>query len=145
MQANANITLANPGCPYCGTVQDPPPQRKRKCRDCGEIIHTYTEARKRYLITAQEAERRQRRQQAALRRSFNENRRRDLLRMQRVGIRRVKVLTSRDGRVCDYCRALEGKTFKVADALLRDPLSGKRCDGELCRCTYVAVVPGVTP
>lgn len=26
-------------CPYCGAIQDPPPQRKRKCRDCGQTIH----------------------------------------------------------------------------------------------------------
>ena len=58
------ITLEDPACPYCGAVQDPPPQRRRKCRDCGETIHTRTdqEARKRYLITASEADRLHRQQ-----------------------------------------------------------------------------------
>ena len=51
------ITLASPACPYCGAIQDPPPQRRKKCKDCGEVIHTWTdrEARKKYLLTEQEA------------------------------------------------------------------------------------------
>ena len=59
-----SITLDDPACPYCGAVQDPPPQRRRKCRDCGETIHTRTdqETRKRYLITATEADRLHRQQ-----------------------------------------------------------------------------------
>ena len=39
------ITLDDPACPYCGAVQDYPPQRQRKggsCRDGGETIHTRT-------------------------------------------------------------------------------------------------------
>ena len=53
------ITLSNPACPYCGVIQEPPPTRRRKCRDCGEIIHVRTdrEERKKYLLTAEEAER----------------------------------------------------------------------------------------
>ena len=51
------ITLDSAACPYCSEVQDPPPQRRRKCRDCGKVIHTRTdyEARKRYLLTEREA------------------------------------------------------------------------------------------
>ena len=54
------ITLSSPGCPYCGVIQEPPPMRQRKCRDCGQVIHVRTdmEDRKRYLLTAEEAERR---------------------------------------------------------------------------------------
>ena len=34
--------------------------RRRKCRDCGQIVHVRTdrEERKKYLLTAEEAERR---------------------------------------------------------------------------------------
>ena len=54
------ITLSSPACPYCGVIQEPPPARRRKCRDCGETIHVRTdrEERKKYLLTAEEAERR---------------------------------------------------------------------------------------
>ena len=54
------ITLSSPACPYCGVIQEPPPARRRKCRDCGQIIHVRTdrEERKKYLLTAEEAERR---------------------------------------------------------------------------------------
>ena len=54
------ITLSSPACPYCGVIQEPPPMRRRKCRDCGQIIHVRTdrEERKKYLLTAEEAERR---------------------------------------------------------------------------------------
>ena len=52
------IVLVDPACPYCRVIQDPPPQRRKKCRDCGQVIHTHTdpEARKRYLLTAEESE-----------------------------------------------------------------------------------------
>ncbi len=51
------ITHANTVCPYCGETQDPPPQRRKKCNDCGQVIHTWTdrEARKKYLLTEQQA------------------------------------------------------------------------------------------
>ena len=55
-------------CPYCGIPQDPPPQRRRKCRDCGETIHTWTDQEKRirYFLTAEEAVAREAAQRAAL-------------------------------------------------------------------------------
>ena len=54
------INLSSPACPYCGVIQEPPPMRRRKCRDCGQIIHVRTdrEERKKYLLTAGEAEHR---------------------------------------------------------------------------------------
>ena len=54
------ITLSSPACPYCGVIQEPSPTRRRKCRDCGQIIHVRTDRqeRKRYLLTAAEAEHR---------------------------------------------------------------------------------------
>lgn len=47
----------NPECPYCGIVQDPPPQRKRKCRDCGQTIYIQREGDYRTLITEQDHDR----------------------------------------------------------------------------------------
>ena len=54
------ITLSSPACPYCGVIKEPPPTRRQKCRDCGQIIHVRTDRqeRKKYLLTAEEAEHR---------------------------------------------------------------------------------------
>ena len=50
------ITLVSPACPYCGTIQEPPPQRRRRCRDCGETIYPKTDRqRKRHLLTKTQA------------------------------------------------------------------------------------------
>ena len=51
------ITLDSPVCPYCGVIQNPPPSRRRKCRDCGEVIHARTDRknRRKYLLTAEQA------------------------------------------------------------------------------------------
>ena len=56
------IALVSPACPYCGTVQEPPPQRRRKCRDCGQVIYIQTDQieRKRYLLTKKQADRAER-------------------------------------------------------------------------------------
>ena len=53
------ITLSSPACPYCGVIQEPPPMRRRKCRDCGQVIHVRTDRdeRKKYLLTAEQANR----------------------------------------------------------------------------------------
>ena len=50
------IELVSPACPYCEVIQDPPPQRRRRCRDCGETIYTktYRESGRKHLLTAEE-------------------------------------------------------------------------------------------
>ena len=50
------IVLDNAACPYCGVVQEPPPTRRKRCRDCKETIYTWTdqETRRKYLLTRQE-------------------------------------------------------------------------------------------
>ena len=51
------ITLADAACPYCGVIQELPPQRRKKCRDCGEVIFPKTDhaTRIRYLLTRSDA------------------------------------------------------------------------------------------
>ena len=53
------IALADTACPYCGVIQEPPPQRRKKCIDCGEVIFPKTdhETRIRYLLTRTDANR----------------------------------------------------------------------------------------
>ena len=65
--ASPPITLENAACPYCGVIQEPPPQRRRKCKDCGEIIHIHTDraAATKYLLTETQAKRVERQQQDA--------------------------------------------------------------------------------
>ena len=62
LKATSPIELVSPACPYCGVVQVPPPQRRKKCRDCGETICIWTdhENRKKCLVTAKEAEKKSR-------------------------------------------------------------------------------------
>ena len=61
------MSPASDACPYCGKAQSPPPQRRRKCRDCGRLIYVRTDRRtgKRRLLTESQAEDIQRRESAA--------------------------------------------------------------------------------
>ena len=51
-----SIVLDNAACPYCGALQEPPPTRRKRCRDCKKTIYTWTdqESRRKYLLTQQE-------------------------------------------------------------------------------------------
>ena len=53
----APATLVSPACPSCGVIQEPPPKRKKKCKDCGQFIYVRTQwsNRKRYLMTEDQA------------------------------------------------------------------------------------------
>ena len=58
-KATGPIELVSAACPYCGVIQEPPPQRRKRCRDCGETIHVHSDRseRKKYLLTANDLER----------------------------------------------------------------------------------------
>ena len=125
-------------CPYCGEIQDPPPKRKKKCRDCGRIIRPVKRGGRRQLLTEDAyAQLIRRDNRAHARRNVNA-RRADLRRMHSIGIDRVEVHTCNDERVCAHCRSLHGRVFDTQDVLRRDPLS--RCESEYCRSIYVAVI-----
>ena len=57
-----------------------------------------------------------------------------LLRMRVLGIKRVRISTCQDERVCRACRKLEGKVFKIRR---RMPLPA--CSQ--CRCGYSPLIP----
>ena len=50
------IVLDSPACPYCGIIQEPPPTRRRRCRDCKETIFTWTDqqSRRKFLLTQED-------------------------------------------------------------------------------------------
>ena len=53
--------IIDPKCPYCGMIQNPPPTRKRKCRDCGATIRLLQiGGNKKRLITEGDFEHRER-------------------------------------------------------------------------------------
>ena len=52
--------------------------------------------------------------------------------MRSVGITHARILTCQDERVCDACRALEGKVVRLKGRL---PLPACRD----CRCIYLAI------
>jgi hypothetical protein len=123
--------------------QDPPPQRKRKCRDCGQAIHIHREGDRKTLITEQQYERNLREARKRHQREVKSGFRRELREMQKLDIDQVEVLTCGDERVCVGCRALEGRRFSVADALESMPLPDDQC--EMCRCVYIAVFDSSGP
>ena len=67
----------------------------------------------------------------------------DLRGKQKVGVAQVEVLSSGDERVCDGCRAVDGKKFALSDAFDSMPLPGDGC--EMCRCVYISVFGGGGP
>ncbi len=61
-----------------------------------------------------------------------------LLELKKQGIvKKVKILTARDDRTCEKCRALEGMAFTIDEAIGKMPLPVK-CNNEegWCRCVY---------
>ena len=160
-------------CPYCGAIQDPPPQRKKKCKDCGQPIHVKKRGDgRKHLLTekeAQELARKQResqwkelsrqietasragdwqtlaqayRGQASILRIEGRNSasvekeaiRCELRSFQQTRIKKVRVLTSQDERVCQHCQPLEGEIFGVKTALKKMPIPPEHCPN--CRCIY---------
>ena len=77
----------NPECPYCGVVQDPPAQRKRKCHDCGQPIHIHREGDRRTLITEQQYEKNLREARKRHQREVKSGFRRELREMQNLALR----------------------------------------------------------
>ena len=140
-QASGPIELASAACPYCGVVQDPPPQRRKKCRDCGEVIHTRTDRveRKRYLLTADEAERRKR----EWRETGQGYVQHSLERHRELGLSRSRIRTAEDERVCDECRALNNVVVAITEDLDHMPLPARCTNPDGCRCVYIPVIPGV--
>ena len=130
------ITLNSPACPYCGVIQEPPPTRRRKCRDCGEVIFTHTDRmeRKRYLLTEEQVNVR--------REQWLDSRRQQKLtglrRMRDIGIDRVRILTAQDERVCEQCAELDGVVVLMVEAE-NLPHCENQEDG--CRCTHIPVIP----
>ena len=59
MERQKTLPLRSPACPYCGEVQTPPPQRRKKCRDCGQLIYVEKGSRYRRLVTEKEAKERE--------------------------------------------------------------------------------------
>ena len=135
------IELVSPACPYCGVIQDPPPKRRKKCRDCGETIHTRTDRieRKKHLLTADEAERRKR----EWRETGQGYVQHSLERHRGIGLNRSRIRTCEDERVCDECAALNNVVVAITEDLDHMPLPARCANPDGCRCVYIAVIPGV--
>ena len=140
-QRSGPIELVSPACPYCGVIQDPPPQRRKKCRDCGETIHTRTDRieGKKYLLTADEAARREQEWRETGRGyvQYGLERQRD------IGLNRSRIRTCEDERVCDECAALNNVVVAITKDLDHMPLPARCTNPDRCRCVYIAVIPEV--
>lgn len=49
----------------------------------------------------------------------------------------VQIITSRDDRVCEKCRALEGKEYTIDEVVKLRPLPIKCATEYPCRCNYI--------
>ena len=147
-------------CPYCGAIQDPPPQRKKKCKDCGQPIHVKKRGDgRKHLLTEKEAQELARKQRESQWKELSRHHEREtgkpwrkriegrnsasvekeairceLRSFQQTRIKKVRVLTSQDERVCQHCQPLEGEIFGVKTALKKMPIPPEHCPN--CRCIY---------
>jgi len=53
----------------------------------------------------------------------------------KTGVTHVQIITSRDDRVCEKCKVLDGKEYTLKEALEIMPLP-VACDDDWCRCVY---------
>ena len=64
----------------------------------------------------------------------------ELIRMKKIGIKKVEILSSRDEKVCSYCKSIDRKIFSIKFALKKMPIPSRYCTGGRCRCTYLAII-----
>ncbi len=60
----------------------------------------------------------------------------ELLGCQRIGVKKVKILTSKDDRTCEKCASQDGMAFTIDEALEKMPIPVKCDNDEMCRCVY---------
>ncbi len=61
----------------------------------------------------------------------------ELLDIMESGLEKVKMTNVNDDQVCEACRAVQGKTFTISEALSDMPIPNL-CQNDECRCRYVA-------
>ena len=87
------VTLVSTGCPYCGLLLSPPPDRQGECPDCGKTIRTWLdpETREKHLLTQTQHTRLRRLRKAAHRsESFNPMPQQDWTREQQLAVLYLK-------------------------------------------------------
>lgn len=119
------------------------PKRTRKCPGCKKDVHVgpwgtlVTAASAKAAATKREIEDAESNAMATRERVISE-----LQRFRSIGIDAFTVSTCGDERTCRPCRAQEGKRYSVRDALKSPPVPHPACAGS-CRCTIIAVIPGL--
>jgi len=155
-------------CPYCDTTLSPMPVRAKKCPSCKERIYPrinpltgemslfkendagFIDAIKNWGLSSNEVNR----LNVNLIRTGTpgptfkdilslykcEYTRQGLLEHKRY-VQEVEFYTSQDDSVCPSCRALNGKKFKIDDALQIMPTVVKNCTNKYgCRCVWLPVI-----
>jgi len=61
----------------------------------------------------------------------------ELLDIMESGLEKVQLNNVNDDQVCEACRAVQGKTFTISEALSDMPIPNL-CQNDECRCRYVA-------
>ncbi len=62
----------------------------------------------------------------------------ELLEIMESGLEKVQINNVNDDHVCEACRAVEGKTFTISEALSDMPIPNL-CQNQECRCGYVSI------
>lgn len=53
-----------------------------------------------------------------------------------AGVKKIRLMSQRDGNVCNACLNDDGKEILLEDALKNAPLPHPQCENEYCRCCF---------
>jgi ferredoxin len=116
---------ANTACPTCGVELDPPPEAKRKCPSCKEVIYvrSFPDGRRHLLNEAtladqeaawgkeREAKEKAKRQQ--WRKDTARENRAELAELRREGAEEIEIVV--DDEACEACRTLADKGWPIKE------------------------------
>jgi len=137
----------NVTCPYCKTLLDKAPKRKKKCPHCNNIIYVKPKQNLFSSIYLTEEQVIELNEYESVE-HFNNNQKIEksrLLNYKRSSVLKKVQISSVGG--CEACQELDGKVFTIDEALKEMPIPNKECTFQLhgkipryCRCTYVPVI-----
>jgi hypothetical protein len=134
----------NVTCPYCKTLLDEAPKRKKKCPHCDNNIYVKPKQNLFSSIYLTEEQVIELNEYESIE-HFNDKRKEEksrLLNYKRSSVFENVKISSHGG--CEACQELHGKIFTIDEALKEMPIPNKECTfklhGEIpryCRCRYV--------
>lgn len=138
-------------CPYCTASLAKEPQRKTKCKACGQFIfvrrlppdwvpHVFTEEGAAEVDRQREAEYLSTLPTAEQRAAQERQRLLDWKANPHWRPERVQIIACVEARACATCTAQHERILTLDEALATNPLPHSGCTNQPCRCMYIAVV-----